>query len=371
MKSVHGFVFFILALILAGCGTQSSDKISDEKMDPVPMREAKGIRMWQKDGIFRVEIRNPRDTNRLLAKYILSPDAKESSGDTIAVPVKSAALNSTTFAAFFDKLGLADRVTGITFADKVMNRNLRSEIDAGKVSEITSGGSLDFEKVLKLRPGVFMTYSFADSDFDRISDQGIPVVLNMEYLESTPLGRAEWIKLAGALTGRFAKACAVYDTVSNDYNSLTRKLTGVENKPSVFTGSRYQNTWFAPGRESYIAHYITDAGGTYVFDSVEGAGSTEIDFEVALKAISDADYWGLLVSHPGRFTLRDLRTEDNAYSEFNSFRPDRIFVCNTSRSDYFGDAVMEPEVVLADIAAVLHADMFPEHRFVYFHPIGD
>lgn len=368
---VRLIVSFLLipALFLYSCTETKPNQSAPQDYQKVQINHSQGLRIWKNADTYKVEIRNPRDTAKLMATYYFDPQKSKSQGDTITIPIQKAALNSTTFIAFFDKLGFADKVKGVTFTDRVMNPHLKDQIAKSETVELISAGELDFEKVIALQPDVFMAYSYAESDFSRIEAQHIPVVLNMEYLELTPLGRAEWIKLVGILTGNYNRADSVFTEVERSYKQVQSKVAEINNKPSVFTGSRYQNSWYAPGRDSYIANYIRDAGGGYVFDNLEGAGSTEIDFEVALKAISDADYWGMVVSQDEPYTLETVREEDPRYADFNSFRADHIFVCNAAKTDYFGDAVMEPNEILKDMVAILHRDIIPNRDYRYFHPL--
>lgn len=330
---------------------------------------AQGLRIWKDGKNFRVEIRNPRDTSVLLKSYFFSPELKAQISDSISIPVKSAGLNSTTFVAYFDKLGVSDLITGVTFTDRIKNQNVTDQIAAGHTVELTSAGELDFEKITALNPDIFMAYSYGESDFSRIEKQGIPVVLNMEYLEGHALGRSEWIKLAGILTGKTQEADSIFHTIVDQYNDLKAKVAERSASPSVFTGSRYHDIWYAPGGESYIANYICDAGGTYVFNDLTGAGSHKIDYESALKAISGADYWGHVTAHDSPFTMQSILEMDEYYGTFKSFRDSNIFVCNAAKTDYFGDAVMEPEVILADMIAILHPEVLQDYTGKYFRKI--
>src|SRR5690554_3154359 len=332
---------FLLAigLLAISCTYEPTGKFDDPGFEKIEMHYVKGLRIWENGTDYRVEIRNPRDTAEVISSYFFTAGANSHHTDTISIPVQTAALNSTTFIAYFDMLGKADLITGVTFADRMMNENLLNRVAANKTVELTSGGELDFEKVLSLNPDVFMAYSYGESDFKRIENQGIHVVLNMEYLEGHPLGQAEWIKLAGILTGNEALADSIFQSIENRYNALKGKASKAQSTPSVFTGSRYNEIWYAPGRDSYIANYISDAGGEYVFKNLDGAGSHEIDYEVALKAISDAEYWGMVTSHSEPFTMQTVLKMDSFYGSFKSFRDKNIFVCNAAKTDYFGDAV--------------------------------
>ncbi|NEN23764.1 ABC transporter substrate-binding protein [Cryomorpha ignava] len=366
---IHHLLSILVGFSLFACTNHPSEKFENPDFQKLQIDYAQGLRIWKKGDEYRVEIRNPRDTSEGVKSYFFTIKNIDNKSDSISIPVKTAALNSTTFIAYFDKLGEAGLVTGVTFADRMMNENLLNQVAQGKTIELISAGELDFEKVLSLDPDVFMVYSYGDSDFSRIEKQGIPVVLNMEYLETHPLGRAEWIKLAGILTGKAQEADSIFKSIENRYRDLQTKVEGSLSSPSVFTGSRYSDIWYAPGSESYIASYIRDAGGSYVFNNLEGAGSHEIDYEVALKAISDADYWGMVTSQDDPFTMQSILEMDDYYGTFKSFRDSNIFVCNAAKTDYFGDAVMEPDVILADMIAILHPDVLPNYVGKYFRRV--
>ena len=362
-------IFILLGFVLLGCSNQPSQKFDNTDFHKIKIDYARGLRIWQSGNEFRVEIRNPRDTSIHVKSYFFTHENVSGTEASIAIPVKSAALNSTTFIAYFDKLGEAGLVSGVTFADRMMNTNLRNQVATSKTIELISGGELDFERVLLLNPDIFMAYSYGESDFSRIEKQGIPVVLNMEYLETHPLGRAEWIKLAGILTGNMNEADSIFSSLENNYRDLQARLSDKSVSPSVFTGSRYNDIWYAPGSESYIANYIRDAGGTYVFENLQGAASHEIDYESALKAISNADFWGMVTSQSEEFTMESVLKMDSFYGEFKSFRDSNIFVCNAAKTDYFGDAVMEPDVILADMIAILHPEVLPDYTGKYFRRV--
>jgi iron complex transport system substrate-binding protein len=246
---------------------------------------------------------------------------------------------------------------------------MAARLKSGAAIEITSGNDLDFEQLLKLAPDVLMVYQYADSDFSRYTEEGIPVVMNMEFAESTPLGRAEWIKLVGCLTGKLKESVEIFDGIEKRYRDLRTQVAFKSSLPLVFTGSKYGSSWFAPGRDSFIAQYIRDAGGIYSFEHIEGQGSTELDFEGVVSIITQADYWGFLISSEDEFSYQQVLEMDGIYSELKAFKRGQIFVCNTAKVDYFGDAVMEPDRILADLIGVFHPDLTPDHVFHYFRPI--
>lgn len=368
MRLLANAILLSAFISFLGCKPQPVDNAFTSDFEEVKNTYARGLKIFKKENDFRVEVRNPQDTSKLFGIYYFSSDSGLK--NAIQIPISSAGLNSTTFIAYFDKLNRIDLVAGVTFADKAMNDNLQNRLKENKVIELTSGGELDFEKVLFLHPDIFMAYAYPGSDFQKLEKQNIPVVYNMEYLENHPLGRAEWIKLAGILTGNMDLANQVFDEIETKYSELKSRVKGGDT-PTVFTGMRYEEIWYAPGSDSYIAHYINDAGGKYVFDNLSGPGSHEIDYETALSAISTADYWGMVTSRRGGFTMNSVLEMDPFYSTFKSFQDSHVFVCNTAEVDYFGDAVMEPEVILGDVISIIHPNAMPNHENKYFHLVGE
>jgi iron complex transport system substrate-binding protein len=374
--TIYSILPFFLVIFLSSCGSGGSFNFSESTKGEkeISVRHAQGLRIWQSAEGFRVVVRNPQDTTQILGNYFfktVDQSAEDSLGKglSIRVPITNAALQSTTFVSFFDKLGEIDRVDGLGYAVRNQNANMAARLKSGAAIEITSGNDLDFEQLLKLAPDVLMVYQYADSDFSRYTEEGIPVVMNMEFAESTPLGRAEWIKLVGCLTGKLKESVEIFDGIEKRYRDLRTQVAFKSSLPLVFTGSKYGSSWFAPGRDSFIAQYIRDAGGIYSFEHIEGQGSTELDFEGVVSIITQADYWGFLISSEDEFSYQQVLEMDGIYSELKAFKRGQIFVCNTAKVDYFGDAVMEPDRILADLIGVFHPDLTPDHVFHYFRPI--
>ncbi len=358
----------------SSCKTESLDGgAAGNDYIEVALHYATGFRLFRKGDAssdeFKVMICDANDSTSAMATYYFGGGYK--GVDSIAIPIRNAALNSTTFIAYFDQLAEIGKVDGVTFTELIMNAAMRAEIDAGAAVELTAGGELDFEKVLALNPSVFMAYAYGDSDFGRLEEQGIPIVLNMEYLEATPLGRVEWIKLVGILTGKYAEADSIYRGIEKRYQAIKMKAAVYSQLPMVFTGSRYKDLWYAPGSDSYIAKYIRDAGALYVFDRFSIQGSLQIDYESALKAVSDADYWGLVVSQESTYSKADLLDGNPAYTNFKAVQKSHVFICNAAQVDYFGDAIMEPDHILADLLETFHPGAIPDHEFSYFFPLGE
>ncbi len=360
------FLPFLFLFILA-CSPAKTEQteVDNTNSAQLQVKYATGFTINTSDEGYSITVRNPQDTSQILGTYSLTN--LDTSG--IRIPIRTAVLNSTTFGAFFDQLDALGSVKGMTYTDGVKNQRILDLIESEEIVEMISGDGLDFERLLKLNPDVVFAYSFGEADFSRYEELGIPIVLLMDYKESHPLGRAEWIKVVGCLLGKYDEADAIFQKVEEAYAKVRNQAMLHSSLPSAFTGSRYGDFWYAPGRDSYIAKFIRDAGASYTFDHIEGQESAELDFEQALVTISEADYWGLVVSSEEPFTSEDILEMSPLYENLKAFKNDQIFVCNTAEKDYFGDAIMEPHLILADLYHIFHPNAESDSTFHYFKPI--
>lgn len=358
---------FILCIFFTCCTGASTERRTDEpsSSNRISVKYATGFSITSIADDYSISVRNPQDTSQVLGTYLLS----NSDSGGIHIPIESAVLNSTTFGAFFDHLDALSIVEGMTYTNGVKNERILELIESGHITEMISGDGIDFERLLELNPDVVLAYSFGEADFSRYEELGIPVVLLMDYKESHPLGRAEWIKVVGCLLGKYDEALTIFQEVEEAYIKVRNQAMLHSSLPSAFTGSRYGDFWYAPGRNSYIARFIRDAGAIYTFDHIEGQESAELDFEQALVTISEADYWGLVVSSEEPFTSEDILEMSPVYKNLKAFKEGNIFICNTAKEDYFGEAVMEPHLILSDLYQIFHPEAETDSTFHYFKPI--
>jgi len=287
---------------------------------------------------------------------------------------------STAHLAYFLKIAGLDKVKGTAYAKWIQNESIKAEITKGSIVDISGEKDIDFEKLVSLNPTALLTYPYGDTDYSLIEAAGIAVIPFSEYLEKHPLGRAEWIKVFGFLAGKETEANAIFDQIEAEYNSLIAIKETKTNAvtPEVFTGSHSNGKWYAPARSSFIAQFIKDAGGHYLFDdaswdeNLREGENIEMDFEVFISKAAEADYWGKVVYEDSPLTYAKVKEEDPRYSALNAFKNDGVFYCNASATDYFGDALLEPQYILADLMHLIHPEFFsPVDGYIphYFQPL--
>jgi iron complex transport system substrate-binding protein len=347
------------------------DSSTDYFPDKATVAEAKGFTVTYQKNYKVVSVPSPWRGATTGFTYVLvqcgTPAPKLTGAlekaTVIQVPIATAALMSTTEAPAFDLLGQADKVVAVDDPANYSTPSIVARIKSGKIKAVGGGSKANTELLLTLKPSVILTYGTGSASFDgieRLTGVGLTAVVEAGYLEQTPLGRSEWVKVVGALTNREGAAEASFDSWRKDYNALAAKMKTVRTHPVVIAGSMYQGTWYVPGGKSFAAQFIRDAGGNYPWASDSSTGSLALDFETVLDKAYDATVWinaGYLWQ-----SRNDALKEDSRYSKLIAYNANNVWgndgrINATGGSDYFETAVVRPDLVLADLAAVLHPEI--------------
>lgn len=294
----------------------------------------------------------------------------------IEVPVEEAVTLTTVNIAHFDALDAVDRLVGVGTTDFVTTDAVRERIDAGEVAGYgTPEGPPDAERLIAAAPDVAVLDAFGDTVLDDVAllgDADVDVLLNADFDEPTPLGRAEWLKVTALLLNREADAEALFDGIAEDYAAVAEAVADVEERPRVLLDEPFEGTWFAPGGQSLTATLIDDAGGDYVFADDDATGSLSFDIETVLDEGADAEVWllGSVLT-----SLEDLLAQDPRLEEIAAVDDGTVWAGDAAAAPEGGNARFEraplrPDELLADVAAILHPDRV-EHEPIYYRPVGE
>lgn len=300
-----------------------------------------------------------------------TPDGIEAA-QIIEVPVQTVATMSTSYLPFLDAYGVLDRLVAVDDATWVNNPTVAQMAAENKLVQVGYGSSVNVEQMLELQPDVTLTYGSGSPDYDAhpvLLNAGLKVAVNAEWLETSPLGRAEWGKFIALFFNQEAAAEALFAETASRYETLKTQAAAVADKPTVFTDSEYQGSWYVAGGRSFTAQFLADAGAAYLWADNESAASIPLAFEAVFDVAATADYWinvGFVNS------LAELQAADERYSEFAALQNGNVWNNNKRQNanggnDYYESAVAHPDDVLADLIAIFHPELLPEHEFVYFH----
>ncbi|QBI21392.1 hypothetical protein ER308_18685 [Egibacter rhizosphaerae] len=290
----------------------------------------------------------------------------------IEVPVESAVTLTTTNLPHFDALDAVDRLAGVGEPDFVATPSVRDRIEDGELEGYgTAEGGPDLERVIDLGPDLLILDAFGEDALEqvqRLTEAGVPALLNGDFDETTLLGRAEWVKVTGMLLNREAEAEAVFDEVAAGYEEVRDHAADLDDRPLVLADEPFEGTWFAAGGESFLANGISDAGGEYAFADDDSTGSLEFDIETVLDEGGDAHVWIQAGSVDG--TLDDLLAVDERFAEIRAFQEGEVWAADAQATPTGGNARFEgaylyADEFLADLAAIFHPDEF-DHEPVFF-----
>ena len=302
--------------------------------------------------------------------------APENLGDTpvFMVPIRSIVTMSATYLPYLEQLGKLETLKGVDDPTYIYNQAVQELVAEGKITVVGGGavgGLASVETLIELAPDVIMASASGYADYDahpKLLEAGLPVVINGDYVESTPLGRAEWGKFIAAFYNLEADAGTKFDEMVDRYLSLTSLTKDLAEKPTVFTNTDYQGSWYVPGAQSYAAILLQDAGADYLWSDIEGTGATPLAFEQVYEKAITADFW-LNVGFAS--DLGSLLAMDERYADFNAINSKQVYnhvarVNASGGSDYFESGIANPDVVLADLIRIFHPDLLPGHTLYYY-----
>lgn len=288
----------------------------------------------------------------------------------IQVPIRSLYSASTTHLPLITELGQLDVLEAVGQASSVTSPEVNARIAGGRVTEYAPGSTINTEKVIAADPDVLMTQGTDDPAYRALRAAGIVVVANAEYLESTALGRAEWIKVMAALTGTEKKAGEVYDGIRTRYQDVAETARAASPTP-VLPGQMSQGTWYMPAGCSYVGKLIADAGGGYPWAADPSNGSLELNLESVFARGGGAPIW--LVTEQWATTADALR-DDPRYAQLAATRTGQVWSATKvigpgGGNDFYERGVTRPDLVLGDLVAILHPELAPGHGFAFYRPV--
>jgi iron complex transport system substrate-binding protein len=276
------------------------------------------------------------------------------------------AVVSTTHLPYFTALHAGPLVVGVAYTDQVRDAVVKDQIAAGNTAEIARADGLDRERLIALRPQVVFDYPFGSDS--RSMEMAQPTIAVTEYLEDHPLGRAEWIRFFGLLIGREKLADSVFKAIVHRYEFVREQRGHLGAAPRVLFGSHWEQNWFVPPGNSYMARLIDDAGGKYLYADSVVEGNITLALEQVLVAGEQCDHIGVVLATQGRVDAAAL-AGDPRVARLDAVRKGGFFG-NSATSDIFGQALLEPDVVLRDLRCIFHPRICAGHKPTYFFPIA-
>ena len=359
------FLFFILLLLFVACGDVEPFLGTSLPTTPYAdnlMRHAQNVSVVETDSGCLVTVRNPWDTTAFLGQYLIN------------MPFQRVVCYSATQWSVFGRLGEIGRVKGILESRYVTDSLMCSLLEKGLVQDVGTESQTNVERLIALQPDIILYTPYLGSRDVSRNVSALPNTIMFpfaDYLETSPLGRAEWIRIVGILCGRRQEADAWFDEIERRYLSLKALCDSVEDRPTVFSDLPFNGQWYVAGGQSYIAQLFADAGADYIWSDNDRSGSVPLDFETILAKAQHADFWRVANSTSLPMTYETLGRENVHYRLFDAFVNHKMLVCDIIPTGYFEHSQMEPDVLLADFIWFFHPELltgeWEEYQPKYYH----
>ncbi|MFO0946468.1 MAG: ABC transporter substrate-binding protein [Planctomycetota bacterium] len=346
---------------------------------PMPLGHARRFEIHDHDGIVTVDVKRPWQGSNSNFRYVLVPHGKPipdgvDPRTVVRIPVQRIVSMSTSFLPSLEMLHALDRLVGVSRIPDISSPTVLERIKSANLAEVGPVTNVNREAILELAPDAVFTFGVNAGDlagFEPIIKSGIPVVLAADYMEETPLGRAEWIKFFALFVGKWNEANALYQDIESRYTSLVALAQKAGRRPTVMLESSYQGTWFVPGGRSYVAQFLRDAGANYLWADDQTQGSLRLGFEAVLERGHGADFW--LNTGTWR-SVADAVAQDPRYLNFRPLAEGRTYNHNARTNSFGGNDFFEtgparPDLVLADLIKIFHPELMKEHTLFWYRQL--
>jgi len=375
-------LFVVLLAFTISCNNRKDNNPAD-KQSSVTSSDSKAERfsIEKNDSCTILTIIDPwQGAEGVRHVYYLTERGKTSSikadaSHIIPVPVRKIICMSSTHIAMISALGEMESISGISGTDYIYNTALKLKADDGLISEIGYDSGINSEMILKLNPDLIMMYGIGSESagyVGKISELGIKIMYNADYLETDPLGKAEWIKVFGALYGKEKLADSIYNAISKSYNDIKSYISeNTVTRPAVLLGLPFRDTWFISPGNSYISTLISDAGGTYLWQDTKSSASMPFSLETVYMKSLGADYW---LNAGTVSSKREIASFDPRLEKIPCYISGEIYN-NTKRTspgggnDYWESGTLNPQIILSDIASILHPGILGDYELYYYMKI--
>lgn len=367
----------ILVLLLSACGGRSktSSAFTDEEI--IPMKYAENLTLVKGEGYIEARLRNPWDTTKILRTYLLVDKDRPMpehlpEGTIVRTPLSKALVYTGVHCALIKELGAVKSIGGICELQHIKVPEIQEGCKNGTIVNAGEGTHPDIEKIIDLHPDALMLSPYENSGgHGQVEKLKVPIIECADYMETSALGSAEWIRFYGLLFHQSAKADSIFAIVEKNYNELKALAASQSVKPKVMCELKSGSAWYVPGGRSTTGKLYKDAGADYVFDHYPNSGAVPLSFETVFDKAQEADVWLMKYNHPTDKTLSGIREDYSPYTRFKAYRQKQVYGCNTAYKRYYEDFPFHPDLVLKDLIKIFHPSLLPEYELKYFSILAE
>jgi len=364
-------ISLVILCVFNSCTSKNTNSGTVQAKDSLQLIYAEGFAIKYYSDFKELIVYSPWIKGSVYAKYYLVNDKKiQTPGDGIKVkvPIQTIAATSVTHFEFLSLLGELQTITAVCSPDIIYNQEINERVGEGQIISLGDAFNINLEQTMKLHPDAVMMSGYNQNDpyAQRVTQAGIPVVFNNEWMETSLMARAEWMKFVAAFYNKEQLADSIFKLIDKQYTDIKTIVANVNNKPNIMIGSNFRGTWYMPSGENFMGKLFADAGSEYFYAKDTTVGSLPLNVETVIKNFSNADIWlGCNFN-----SIDELIKADSKHGLFKPVKLKKVYSFNkrllaSSANDFWESAVARPDLLLKDVIAVLHPEILPDYQFVY------
>ena len=361
-------------LTLCACGGRTGTAPSDPG-DTLTMKYARLLTVVRHKHYTEATLLDPWRPRSVLHRYVLVPRTEPlprhlPKGTVVRTPVERSVVFTTAHCQLLEYLGATDRIAGVADLQYILIPDIRRRVAVGIIADCGDAMAPALEKIIDLQPQALLLSPFENSGgYGKLDALGTPIVETADYMESTALGRAEWMKFYGMLFGCEQRADSLFRVVDSTYCYLKQAAQHFTARLSILTERKTGSVWYVPGGRSTVAQIIADAHGRYAFSRDTHSGSLALAFEQVLAEAGHSDIWLFKYNGQGHMTKADLLAEFHGYAGLNAFRNNRVYACNSRVQPYFEEVPFRPDYLLRELIILMHPELSSFGQLRYYRHV--
>ena len=362
---LNKFITLVALVLLVACKKQEKkERISQSNTSITALKYAEGFTIISGEHSKIIEINSPwPNANKVFTHEFLNEE----------LPINEIVVTSTTHIPALELLGVAHTLVGFPGTDYVSSKKTRARIESGAVRELGKNEGINTEVLLELQPDIVIGFGVDGSNrtFETIKKSGIPVIYNGDWVENSPLAKAEWIKFFGVLFNKEKEADSIFNEIELNYLNAKELAATVSTAPTIVSGALHKDVWYLPSGTSPEAQFLKDANVNYLWKDTSGQGSLALNFETVYEKGSNADIW---LSPSYYASLEALNQANEHYSKFKAFKNKMVYSFSTTTGatggvTYYEMGFARPDLVLKDIIKICHQELLPDYQTNFFKPL--
>jgi len=373
------FFFFVFHMFSCAPGGKSPGETVNP-LQTLSVNYAKGFSIGNFGKYRKITVSDPWEQSKGIGfEYYLVDRSKKIPSElagkqVIRTPVTRVICLSTSHIGFLSALHEISSLKAVSGASYVSDPEVQKAISSGQIFDIGYEQGINYELILSLKPDLIMAYGVGGEVtgfLNKLRDLGLNVILNGEYLEESPLAKAEWIKYIGAFYNKEMEASEYFDRIDKKYNAVRQKVKEVKTHPVVLTGLPFKDAWWMAGGHSNLAALIRDAGGEFLWKDNTSRESFVVSLEEVVMRSAKADFW---INCSTVNTIAELISTDSRFASFPQVQKKAIFNNNLRISpgggnDYWEQGVVRPDLILSDLVKIFHPECDSGKVFNFYKSI--